>query len=64
MQDVIVRTRSYTIISFDELKEALRSMRMILEKEFETWHFTNQDIGSSSQRNSYDVKQIQPNRSR
>ena len=44
MQDVIVRTRSFTIISFDELKEALRNMRMILEKEFETWHFTNQDI--------------------
>ena len=27
MQDVIVRTRSYTIINSDELKEALKNMR-------------------------------------
>ena len=27
MQDVIVRTRSYTIINSDELKEVLKSMR-------------------------------------
>ena len=27
MQDVIVRTRSYTIFSSDELKEALKNMR-------------------------------------
>ena len=27
MQDVIVRTRSYTIINHDELKEALKNMR-------------------------------------
>ena len=26
MQDVIVRTRSYTITDFDELKEALKNM--------------------------------------
>ena len=36
MQDVIVRTRSYTIIDSDELQEALKNMRndMILEPEF------------------------------
>ena len=27
MQDVIVKTRSYTIINYDELKEALKNMR-------------------------------------
>jgi len=27
MQDVIVRTRSYTIVNSDELKEALKNMR-------------------------------------
>ena len=27
MQDVIVRTRSYTVINYDELKEALKNMR-------------------------------------
>ena len=27
MQDVIVRTRSYTIIDSDELQEALKNMR-------------------------------------
>ena len=27
MQDIIVRTRSYTIINSDELKEALENMR-------------------------------------
>ena len=45
MQDVIVRTRSYTIILSDELKEALNNMRndTVLEEEFLTWHFTNQD---------------------
>ena len=45
MQDVIVRTRSYAIIDSDELKEALKNMRndTVLEEEFLTWHFTNQD---------------------
>ena len=54
MQYVIVRTRSYAIINSDELKEALKNMR--------------NDIGAIilvvKVKKSYDVKQIQPNKSR
>ena len=34
MQDVIVRTRSYTIINSDELQEALKNMRNDMSKNF------------------------------
>jgi len=30
MQDVIVKTRSYTVIDYDELKEALKNMRNVI----------------------------------
>ena len=57
MQDVIVRTRSYTIISSVELKEALKNMRNCRHGTLPI-----RINGCLNKRNSYDVSKIHPTR--
>ena len=64
MQDVIVRTRSYTIINSDELKAALKNMRNDIGARILDMALYQPGFMVVKVKKSYDVKQIQPNKSR